>query len=70
MYFLKDMEQGNEDIIIAGEIWSSRPLLWKVAIIKNFGKFLKNRLWQSSFSNIADAQPAILMQKSFQQKWF
>ena len=51
---------------ILAEICSSHPEFWKGAIINNFEKFLKN----CNCSNDVDTQPAILIQKSFQQRWF
>ena len=66
MYLSKE----NKDItIISGEIQISCPEFWKVAILKNFGKYSKNSMWQSYHSNLLDTQPAILIQKGFQQSW-
>ena len=49
--------------IISGNIWSSRLEFWKVAILKDFGKLPKSRLWKSSPNNVVDTPPEILKQK-------
>ena len=52
---LKEIEQGKQEItIISGEIWSSHPEFWKIDVLKNFGKLLKNCPWQSNCNHVED----------------
>lgn len=61
-YFSKKKlnNKSRDKTIISGEIWSSHLEFWKAAILKKFGKFHKNRLWQSIRRNVVDTQTAIL----------
>ena len=52
------------ETIIFGEIWSSQPKFWKVAVLKNVGKFSENCLKQLWL-----LQPAILLQADLQKRW-
>lgn len=45
--------------MISGKIWSSLPEILRGAILKNLESSWKV-VWQSSYRNVVDTQPAIL----------
>ena len=68
--FKKSSTRKGETIIF-GESWSSHPEeFWKVAILKNFGKFIGMRQWKNSQRDVTDTHHKIFLQKVLQERWF